>query len=54
LTRYLDGGWESYAHVLALLREEGDLVLDGRKGPAALADEAYVAIVAGGQLGRRD
>lgn len=50
MTHYLNGGRESYARVLALVRAESELVLDGTKGPEQLADEALRAIRA--QRGR--
>jgi uridine kinase len=37
---YLNGGRESYARVLALVRAEAEVVLDGTKGPEDLAEEA--------------
>ena len=40
MTSYLSGGRESYARVLALVRAEADIVLDGTKSPEALAAEA--------------
>lgn len=51
MTHYLNGGRESYARVLALVRTEAELILDGTKGPEQLADEALSAIQA--QRGRR-
>jgi uridine kinase len=44
-TRYLDGGRESYARVLALVRAEADLVLDGTAAPEQLAGAAWDAIL---------
>jgi uridine kinase len=44
LTAYLNGGRESYARVLALVRMEAEIVLDGTERPEALASEALAAI----------
>lgn len=50
MTQYLNGGRESYARVLALVRAEADLVLDGTAAPEQLAEAASNAIQA--QRGR--
>jgi uridine kinase len=44
MTHYLDGGRDSYARVLALVRAEAEVVLDGTLGPEQLAAAALQAI----------
>jgi uridine kinase len=44
MTSYLNGGRESYARVLAWVRAEAEVVLDGTLPPEALAREALSAI----------
>jgi hypothetical protein len=44
MTGYLNGGRESYARVLALVRADADVVLDGLLAPERLAEASLDAI----------